>query len=200
MTDRAGRIAHVYGDLASDRLDDDFNLYAYTYNDPLNGTDPTGEDCEDPSTGPCQEVTVTAEKPKTNSASTIFTPAPVPIPVPGRLPAVRGATAAIALNILIGMLTHGCGDSGTVGDCAKGSNVVKAEQKRSDKSRKSKPTNAPSGTKPIDQSGLGKEKIHDIKDGVGAGPEDYVGITPSGDVITTKPDGTAENHGSKDSY
>lgn len=97
---------------------DDFNLYAYTYNDPLNGTDPTGEDCEDPSTGPCQEVTVTAEKPKTNNASTIFVPAPVSIPVPGRLPLTRAAPTAIALNILIGMLTHGCGDSGTVGDCA----------------------------------------------------------------------------------
>lgn len=39
---------------------DDFNLYAYVGNDPLNGTDPTGEDCVDPGKGPCETVTVTA--------------------------------------------------------------------------------------------------------------------------------------------
>jgi hypothetical protein len=43
VADRAGRITHGYGDLASGRLDDDVNLYAYVNNDPLNRSDPDGQ-------------------------------------------------------------------------------------------------------------------------------------------------------------
>ncbi len=64
-----------------------------------------------------------------------------------------------------------------------------------ERSRQSKPKNAPPGTRPIDQSGLDKEKIHQIKDGVGAGPKDWVGISPQGEVITSDGEGNAENHG-----
>ncbi|MEJ0037664.1 MAG: hypothetical protein WDO68_16590 [Gammaproteobacteria bacterium] len=46
MADRVGRIGHAYGDLASGRLDDDINLYAYGYNDGVNKTDPTGTSCQ----------------------------------------------------------------------------------------------------------------------------------------------------------
>ena len=40
---------------------DDLNLYAYTGNDPLNGTDPTGEDCANPDAGPCETVTINTD-------------------------------------------------------------------------------------------------------------------------------------------
>jgi hypothetical protein len=63
------------------------------------------------------------------------------------------------------------------------------------KLRGSKPKGAPRGTKPIDQTGLDHVQIHDIKDGVGAGPADWVGISPDGHVITNDENGNAEDHG-----
>jgi hypothetical protein len=51
----------------------------------------------------------------------------------------------------------------------------------------SRPTNAPRGTRPIDKMGYNRGKIHGIKDAVGAGPADWVGITPDGRVIVTDP-------------
>jgi hypothetical protein len=73
--------------------------------------------------------------------------------------------------------------------------TMSADQKPPSKSRQSKPTNAPRGTRPIDQSGNSHDWIEGTKDAVGAGPADWVGVAPNGDIITTNPDGTAENHG-----
>jgi hypothetical protein len=74
------------------------------------------------------------------------------------------------------------------------------EDDGSERSRQSRPRNAPTGTVPIDQTGKSREDIHKIKDGVGAGPRDWVGISPDGDVITTDGEGNAENHGPADDY
>ncbi|URL59855.1 RHS repeat protein [Luteibacter flocculans] len=64
----------------------------------------------------------------------------------------------------------------------------------------SKPKNCPGGTKPIDQTGLSKDDVHDIKHGVGAGPQDWTGIAPNGDVITGDHEGNAVNHGNYGDY
>jgi len=69
------------------------------------------------------------------------------------------------------------------------------ERSRQDRSRQSRPRDAPQGTRPIDETDMGREDIHKIKDGIPAGPKDWVGITPEGEVITTDEEGNAENHG-----
>ncbi len=69
-----------------------------------------------------------------------------------------------------------------------------------DRRRQSRPRNAPSGTRPIDQTDLDRETIHKIKDGIGAGPKDWVGITPDGEIITTDSEGNAEPQGHVTDY
>lgn len=65
----------------------------------------------------------------------------------------------------------------------------------------SKPKNCPSGTIPIDQvPGLDKDDLHGVKDGVGAGPRDWTGVAPNGDVITGDSNGEAVNNGPISTY
>jgi len=82
--------------------DDDANLYAYVYNDPLNSTDPTGHWCLFGILGDCkpeppkQEVVVTAQRPQEASAAPITIAPPIrePIRVPGVKITVVGVAAA----------------------------------------------------------------------------------------------------------
>jgi RHS repeat-associated protein len=79
--------------------------------------------------------------------------------------------------------------------------LSKRDKKKRNKSKESKPKNCPAGTKPIDEyPGLSKDDIHGIKDGVDAGPRDWTGITPDGDVITGNHQGNPINHGPKEIY
>jgi RHS repeat-associated protein len=63
----------------------------------------------------------------------------------------------------------------------------KPEKSVEDKRRGSPPKGAPRGTRPIDQAGIDTQGIHDIMDGIGAANDDYVGITPGGNIVTTDP-------------
>jgi RHS repeat-associated protein len=103
---------------------DDLNLYAYTGNDPLNGTDPTGEDCIDPSTGPCETVVVQSPPPRP-SASTI--PIAVPASRPFLPPWIRALPGA-AVTTLAEFVALGCGDSPDSPSC-KGSDQVNSKAK-----------------------------------------------------------------------
>ncbi|BBB62723.1 hypothetical protein UNDKW_4450 [Undibacterium sp. KW1] len=62
----------------------------------------------------------------------------------------------------------------------------------------SKPTDAPRGTRGIDEQGWDRDTVHEIKDGVNAGPKDWTGISPAGDVWTSDVDGKGINHGPPD--
>ncbi len=49
--------------------------------------------------------------------------------------------------------------------------------------REQRPEDVPANTKPVDQDKrLDREKIHDIKDQIGASPKDWVGIDPKGNI------------------
>lgn len=78
--------------------------------------------------------------------------------------------------------------------------AVIAQLNSKDDGSESKPDNCPTGTLPIDKAkgkfGFGKDGLHEIKEGVGAGPRTWTGIAPNGDVWTGGPGGEGTNHGS----
>jgi hypothetical protein len=62
------------------------------------------------------------------------------------------------------------------------------------------PKNVPRGTRPIDRWVSPKDDIQDIKDGVGAGPRDWVGVSPEGDVYLKDPNGKSVYAGHVDNF
>lgn len=79
------------------------------------------------------------------------------------------------------------------------SNVILAAPKPG-----SKPDGCPVGTIPIDQAkgprGWDKDDVHGIKDGIGAGSRDWVGVTPDGHVISGNHEGNAVDNGPAEDY
>jgi hypothetical protein len=69
-----------------------------------------------------------------------------------------------------------------------GSSGGTGKEAQREKRRKSALKDKPAGTKPIDKDPRARGKIHDIKPVIGAAPDDWVGVTPSGDIVTTSPE------------
>jgi RHS repeat-associated protein len=149
---------------------DDLNLYAYTGNDPINGTDPTGEDCEHPEEGPCETVVVQPPPPPVATTIPIVVPASRPF-LPPWIRALPGA----AVTTLAEFVALGCGDSPDSPSC-KGSNAVSAEE------TPELPTGL-TGQNP--QNSSGKRTNTDLP-GNSQGVFDRL----SGGKSTTQPDGT----------
>jgi hypothetical protein len=62
------------------------------------------------------------------------------------------------------------------------------------------PRNVPRGTRPIDRWAIPKDDLQDIKDGTGAGPRDWVGVSPEGEVYVKGPNGKAVYAGHVDNF
>ncbi len=54
---------------------------------------------------------------------------------------------------------------------------------------KNRPSDPPTGTIPINQGGYTRGQIHEGKAAVGAGADDWVGVAPGGEIITSTPRG-----------
>jgi RHS repeat-associated protein len=177
--------------------EDDLDLYAYVSNDPLNGTDPTGEDCEasppsggqhpdqpaaPPPPAACETVRVTAKAPDHPAiANTYVLPVPVRIPVGTVVSGVAtGLAAEIFGNMLFG---DSCGDSGTIGHCAAAKASGDPPVPGATPGRKTK----------------GRAKLWDKKGGKAEADKDFDNLKPNdvrpipGGRTGTLPDGRSAN-------
>jgi len=157
--------------------EDGLNLYAYVGNDPVNLTDPTGM-CV--GTLPCPLPPPVTWPTAAEVGGAIATTAR------GAVTAARATPVGVFVTVVFTptpVADATC--SGNPGVC--GPTVHNNDRAADDRRRGSRPTDAPRGTRPIDQSGIDRGGVHGVKDGIGARPDDWVGVTPDGGIVTTDP-------------
>jgi RHS repeat-associated protein len=145
------------------------NLYGYCGDDPVNCIDLTGNDPIGAAVGVGIGTAVGggigfvlgAGSGLLASAPTFGTAAPATVPGGGYL----GAAAGAGIGAFVG---------GVLGDAIGSWINLEA--------RSARPSGLPTGTVPIDQSGLDRETIHKIKQQTGQGPKDWTGVDPEGNV------------------
>jgi hypothetical protein len=108
-----------------------------------------------------------------------------------------GSTAAASAVGVVGLLYPS--PMGYAACENEGPGACNRQYSKAKPDREQKPPNCPVGTRPIDQWGLSKDDIHTIKNGINAGPKDWVGVDPEGNVWTNE-DGEASDQGPMDNY
>jgi hypothetical protein len=193
------------------------NLYSYVNGDPVNANDPNGLQACFPSDPTCSpgdtfdqwggDNNWDYERPWSLWSPDTWTQNPttgaflqngygaLAIPMGGIIPPLWGTGATPAIWLCVAnpaCLTTVAVSVVVVGVVA----YAVYEYRKSPPPGVGRPkTGMPPGTVPIDQAGLNKDQVHDVKDGVLAGPRDWVGISPDGDVWTGGSSGEAVNHG-----
>lgn len=85
-------------------------------------------------------------------------------------------------------------------DCSSGCGELPPNYMEARSKQGSKPKDCPPGTIPIDETGLSRDDVHGIKEGISAGPRDWTGISPDGHVIGSDGQGNAVDHGPMGDY
>jgi RHS repeat-associated protein len=151
-----------------------FNRYAYANNNPYKYNDPTGPG-----------------------------PEALALCAGGLVPCAVGAALTIATAYYAAEAAKGTARALNIYNQAKDGDDKNSDRKgansddksKAKPSREQRPDDVPAGTKPVDEDKrLDREKIHGIKDQLGAGARDWLGIDKQGNIWTNE-GGKAANQG-----
>ncbi|MEL6951651.1 MAG: RHS repeat-associated core domain-containing protein [Pseudomonadota bacterium] len=176
------------------------NRFAYAGSNPTKFTDPFGLDFQDrrhtqngAAFGCVGGATIVGSR----SALTCTASGPGYLPCNG-LAIVCGCIGGSILGAAVGTAQDGLEELAVRGfpqsmfnkstDSGGNEDDDRGAEAQREKRRKTAPKNKPHGTKPIDKDSRAKGKIHDIKPDIGAAADDWVGVTPDGEIVVTDPD------------
>ena len=186
--------------IVTDEKAEHFNRYEYANNNPYRYVDPDGRDpwFKEDSAQTMPVITITGARPM----PTINPPAPslqnVDIRSAGLLVRPMIPFALLLTPSQLGAPAcemPGGPSCGMMSQSASGGSGGKAKPGRAQR-----PEGTPPGTKPVDQDKrLDRGKIHEIKDQLGAGATDWVGIDAEGNIWTNE-GGQGANQGPYTDY